>query len=105
MENLDAVKLTQDLKQHLAAVLGLTPHDRSHDSFYLEAPERVESDRIKSAIVTFLANEGYPVDAHLADNVLIFTQQKCWGWVTFSNFSGQEPFLVMVNVSDAPVIS
>ena len=102
MQNPNSEKLAQDLQVWLTEQLGLAGHKRTDNSFYLEALERVESDKIKSAIVNFLANEGYPFDAHLADNVLIFSQQKCWGWVTFSNFSGQDPLIIIVTVAEAP---
>lgn len=102
MPNPNSEKLAQDLRAWLSQQLGLPGHKRTENSFWLEALELVPEDKIKSEIVTFLANEGYHMDTRHEGNVLIFNQSICWGWVTISNFSGQEPLMIIISVTEAP---
>lgn len=102
MKSLQPVELVENLRNRLAGKLGLTSSEPSENSFYLEADMLVPSAEIKSTIACVLKDGGYDFDAARQNNILLFNEQKCLGWVTFCNFSGQEPCLIVVSVSDVP---
>jgi hypothetical protein len=102
LKSLKTFHLVGALKQRLGEQLRLNAHERNHFSFYLEAPELVPNDDIKTAINAVLKEENHIFDSARHDNILIFDGEKCLGWVSFSNFSGQEPFLIIVSVFSTP---
>ena len=95
-------QLAEELKPRLSEALHLTSSDRTENSFYLQAPERVEEDKILDAINSFLDQQGYATDPQHHGSVLILGEERCLGWVTITNFSGQDPYLIMITVTKAP---